>query len=123
VTFILGAIAWAIARKSWRTRYWPLASATHPALTGFDAQNVRCDRTTRRRRSTGTSRRGPGPPSANRSGQRAQGGLVPSARNDDPEFLRMLDRLISGTSDSGELSGILTILFHEPTGGTATDQA
>src|ERR1700722_11056771 len=36
VTFVFGAIAWVIARKSSRTRRWPLTSADHPALAGYD---------------------------------------------------------------------------------------
>ncbi|HEX3514037.1 MAG TPA: hypothetical protein VHT26_08560 [Trebonia sp.] len=34
VTFIVGAIAWVIARKMWRAGYWPLRSAAHPAHRG-----------------------------------------------------------------------------------------
>lgn len=34
VTFIVGAIAWVIARKMWRAGYRPLLSAAHPSLTG-----------------------------------------------------------------------------------------
>jgi hypothetical protein len=36
------------------------------------------------------------------------GRTVPIGPDDDPEFLRMLDRLISGSSDSTELSAIPT---------------
>jgi hypothetical protein len=36
----------------------------------------------------------------------------PIGPDDDPEFLRMLDRLIGGTSDSGKLSIVLTVLLH-----------
>jgi hypothetical protein len=34
VTFIVGAIAWVIARKMWRAGFWPARSAAHPSLTG-----------------------------------------------------------------------------------------
>ena len=99
VTFILGAIAWVIARKSWRARYRPATPAAHPALAGFDADNVRWD---------------PRYPATPVDGQLAAAplpGTGPIGPDDDPEFLRMLDRLISGTSDSGELSTILTDLL------------
>ena len=36
VTFIFGAVAWVIARRSSRTRRWPLRSADHPALAGYN---------------------------------------------------------------------------------------
>jgi len=40
VTFILGAIAWYIARKLWRIRYWP-ASPAGPADAGSGAAPAR----------------------------------------------------------------------------------
>lgn len=75
LTFILGAIAWYITRKLWRIRYWP-ASPAGPAdaLARHPAS-----------RSRNTPRR-----------------TAPIGPDDDPEFLRMLDRLISGSSDSTE---------------------
>src|ERR1700728_853231 len=32
VTFIVGAIAWVIARMMWRAGYWPRTSAGHPGF-------------------------------------------------------------------------------------------
>jgi hypothetical protein len=82
VTFILGAIAWVISRKLWRIRYWP-------APDGYGAAEA------------------PARHPASRS-RNVPGRTVPIGPDDDPEFLRMLDRLISGSSDSTELSAILT---------------
>jgi hypothetical protein len=42
VLFLAGCwLAWVLARKARRTRYWPLTSGAHPALTDYDAVNVR----------------------------------------------------------------------------------
>jgi len=102
VTFILGAIAWFIARKLWRIRYWPAVPAG-PAGAGSDAA---------------PARRYPDHPAAAPDGHGAAEALArhPASRSrnaprrtapigpdDDPEFLRMLDRLISGSSDPTEL--------------------
>jgi hypothetical protein len=78
VTFILGAIAWVIARKWWRTRHRPLRPAAAEALARHPASQSR----------------------------NMPGRAAPIGPDDDPEFLLMLDRLISGTSDSSELSTI-----------------
>ncbi len=103
VTFILGAIAWFIARKLWRIRYWPTVPAG-PADAGSDAAHAR---------------QFPDHPATAPNGYRAAEALArhPASRSrnaprrtapigpdDDPEFLRMLDRLISGSSDPTELS-------------------
>jgi hypothetical protein len=82
VTFVLGAIAWVISRKLWRIRYWP-------APDGYGAAE--------------TLARHPASQSRNVPGR-----IVPIGPDDDPEFLRMLDRLISGSPDSTELSAIPT---------------
>jgi hypothetical protein len=102
VTFILGAIAWFITRKLWRIRYWP-ASPAGPADAKSDAAPARQD---------------PDHPPTAPSGYRAAealarhpasrsrhvpGRTAPIGPDDDPEFLRMLDRLISGSSDPSEL--------------------
>jgi hypothetical protein len=99
VTFILGAIAWGIARKSWRARHRRATPAARPGLTGFDAHNVEWN---------------PRYPATPVDGQLTAEALArtgPIGPDDDPEFLQMLGRLISGTSDSGELSTILTDLL------------
>ena len=40
VTFIVGAIAWLIARRTWRARHWPLGRPRTRSITGFDDANV-----------------------------------------------------------------------------------
>lgn len=75
VTFILGAIAWVIARQRWRAQCRVRASAAHAEALARHPAN--------RSSSTPTGRGAIGP-------------------DDDPEFLLMLDRLIRGASDSGE---------------------
>jgi hypothetical protein len=104
LTFILGTVAWVIARLWWRARRRPHPSAVRPEPVGFDVPNVRWD---------------PPPaavadefppaealirhPASGPSGR--TGRTCPIGPDDDPEFLRMLDRLISGSPDSGELPG------------------
>jgi hypothetical protein len=111
-TFILGSTAWVIVRWSRRTRRRRAAAAGH-AITGFDPRHVR--------RHPDHPATTPGGLSAaealarhpaSRPGNRTGPG-VPIGPDDDPEFLRMLDRLISGTSDQGELSPVLTVSLHE----------
>lgn len=74
VTFILGAVAWVVARRlnrPRRARYLLLAAdaiARHPASRGKLSR------------------------------------VSPLGPDDDQEFMQMLDRLISGSSDSSELS-------------------
>jgi hypothetical protein len=102
VTFIPGAIAWFITRKLWRIRYWPTSPAG-PANAESDAA---------------PARQYPDHPATAPSGYRAAEALArhpasqsrngpertaPIGPDDDPEFLRMLDRLISGSSDPTEL--------------------
>ena len=77
VTFILGAITWVIARQRWRAHGRRASAAHAEALARHPA-----------------TRSGGGPARRNAIGP-----------DDDPEFLRLLDRLISGASDSGELAG------------------
>jgi hypothetical protein len=81
VTFILGAIAWIIARKLRRARRGHQAATNAGPLA--------------------TAAGGGHPAALPRDRPRP---AVPIGPDDDPEFLRMLDRLISGTSDPGELS-------------------
>jgi hypothetical protein len=80
VTFFLGALAWMITRKLWRPRFRPLAPAEEYLAAEALARHP-----------------------ASRSGGH-RGPAVPVGPDDDPEFLRMLDRLISGGFDSSELS-------------------
>ena len=121
LTFILGAIAWVIARKWWRTRHRPLKPAARAGLTSYDVLSAPEDPD----RPTSTDRltvaealaRHPASRSRNMAGRAA-----PIGPDDDPEFLRMLDRFISGTSDSSELSRILTVLLHGANWQYATNQ-
>jgi hypothetical protein len=78
VTFILGAVAWVIARyRSRSTR----------AVDSFLASEARARHPASRSRLADPSFR-----------------ALPVGPDDDPEFLLSLDRFISGPSDSGELS-------------------
>lgn len=78
VTFILGAVAWVIARyRSRSTR----------AVDSFLAAEARARHPASRSRLADPSFR-----------------ALPVGPDDDPEFLLSLDRFISGPSDSGELS-------------------
>jgi hypothetical protein len=102
ILFVAGcwlAFVWTIARRSRRIRHWSLTAADHPGLAGYDAQNVNWYP---RRQATAAeaslSREAPARHPANRA-RNAPGRSVPIGPDDDPEFLRMLDRLISGTSD------------------------
>jgi hypothetical protein len=100
LTFILGAIAWVVARKSWRDRYRPPAPATHPARPGHDAWNVRVypyhppyphARATDSFLAADALARHPASQSGNVP-ERA----VPIGPDDDPEFIRMLAKRIRG---------------------------
>jgi hypothetical protein len=81
VTFTAGAAAWAVTRSARRARAWSRAQAGRQAMTAASAALAR--------HPASQSRRQPQRP-------------VPIGPDDDPEFLRMLDRLISGSSDPGE---------------------
>jgi hypothetical protein len=95
VTFVLGAAAWFIARKLWRVRHWPPA----PATADQDAPYARWYPATMDDAFLAAEAlaRHPATRSKNIPEQ-----AVPIGPDDDPEFLRMLDRLISGSPDSGE---------------------
>jgi hypothetical protein len=102
VTFIPGAIAWFITRKLWRIRYWPTSPAG-PANAGSDAAPARQypdhpATASRGYRAAEALARHPASQSRNVPERTA-----PIGPDDDPEFLRMLDRLISGSSDPTEL--------------------
>lgn len=112
VTFIVGAIAWLVARRSWRARSWAESQGTRTASpTSSDtdptwfADWMAFDGT------DGTGTDGAGATDAavarhpaGRSKKAApEGWIAPKGPDDDVEFLRLLDRRIHGTSsDSGE---------------------
>lgn len=99
-TFVVGAIAWLIARRSWRTRSsvttaqaarGPLASPANADFT-WDSPWSAADAAVARH------------PAARSRRLARHREHVPQGPDDDPEFLRQLDRRIRGTSaDSGEL--------------------
>ena len=116
-TFIVGAIAWLIARRSWRARSWAASQGTRPASpTSSDtdpawfANWMAFDGTDRAETDrAGTDRAGATDAAvarhpAGRSKKAAQEGwIAPKGPDDDVEFMRLLDRRIHGTSpDSGE---------------------
>lgn len=80
VTFTAGAAAWAVTRSARRARAWSRTQAARQAMSASAALE---------RHPASQSRRQPRQP-------------IPIGPDDDPEFLRMLDRLISGSSDPGE---------------------
>ena len=111
-TFIVGAIAWLIARRSWRARSWgasqgtrtasPASGDTDPAwFANWMAFDGTDDAGTDDAGATDAAvARHP----AGRFKKAAQEGwIAPKGPDDDVEFLRLLDRRIHGTSsDSGE---------------------
>ena len=116
-TFIVGAIAWLIARRSWPARSWAASQGTRPASpTSSDTDpawfaNWMAFDGTDGTGTDGTGADGAGATDAavarhpaGRSKKAAQEGwIAPKGPDDDVEFLRLLDRRIHGTSpDSGE---------------------
>ena len=115
-TFILGAIAWLIARRSWRAKSWAASQGTRtaspattdtdpawfvnwPAFDGTDGAGTDGIGTDGAAATDAAVARHP----AGRSKKAAQEGwTAPKGPDDDVEFLRLLDRRIHGTSDSGE---------------------
>ena len=97
-TFIVGAIAWLITRRTRRTRSLVIPQARRGRRRGRAA----ADRTWPAWTAAEAAARHP----AGRSRQAPPGnGKLPTGPDDDPEFLRQLDRRIRGTStDPGELS-------------------
>ena len=98
-TFIVGAAAWLIARRTWRNRYWVSAPAGREARAGRGAGDFTWHPASAA--DTAAARH-----PASRSRQAPPGhGALPKGPDDDPEFMRQLDRRIRGTStDPGELS-------------------
>jgi hypothetical protein len=88
-TFIVGALAWLIARRSRRSRSWVTASAGtwQPPWAVADAAVARHPAARAKR--------------PFRDRQR-----VPQGPDDDPEFLRQLDRRIRGASADPELRAV-----------------
>jgi len=88
-TFVVGAFAWLIARRSWRTKSWVTAKAGPGAVAGADFSWYSTWTTA----DTAIARH-----PAGRSLQ------IPKGPDDDEDFLRQLDDRIRGTSaDPGEL--------------------
>ena len=92
VTFIVGAIAWLIARKMWRAGYWPLRPGAYPSITGFYYQQTAAEslRGTPRDAAEALARH-----PATRSKNTPERAL-PIGPDDDPEFLRELTERIRG---------------------------
>jgi hypothetical protein len=91
VTFIVGALAWLIARRSRRSKSWLTTSASHTWHSPWDAADTVVARHPAARAKQ---------PSRDRQ-------HIPQGPDDDLEFLRQLDRRIRGTSaDPGELRAV-----------------
>jgi hypothetical protein len=97
VTFIAGAIAWLVTRKSRRARRWPPRWVGHLVLDDYDNTYVRWypQRPTRADASRADAALARHPASQSRKSGRP-GGTVPLGPDDDPEFLRLLAERIRG---------------------------
>jgi hypothetical protein len=90
VTFIVGATAWVIARRAWRSRYWPPAAIGYVAADGTIAWHPYGSAQSAYRAAVA---RHP----ATRSGTASRpGGNMPKGPDDDPEFLAELAQRIHG---------------------------
>ncbi len=100
VTFILGAIAWVIARTSWRDRYWPAVPSGYLAWSDQYAPNVRWypHHPPYRRAGADDSLLAAEALARHPASQarRASGRPIPIGPDDDPEFLRLLAERIRG---------------------------
>jgi hypothetical protein len=86
-TFVVGALAWLIARRSRRSRSWVAANAGFTWYSPWAAADAAVARHPAARAKQ---------PSPHRP-------HIPQGPDDDPDFLRQLDRRIRGTSaDPGE---------------------
>jgi hypothetical protein len=99
VTFTAGAIAWYVTRTRRRLRCWPRTLASHVSMGGYyydaglhQGRPMTAAEAALARHPASQARRAEGPVRP-----------VPIGPDDDPEFLRMLDRLIGGSSDASEL--------------------
>jgi hypothetical protein len=89
---LAGAIAWLIARKTWRAGYWPPRPAARSSITGFYYQKTAAE--TLRGAPVDAAEalaRHPATRSKN-TPERA----LPIGPDDDPEFLRELTERIRG---------------------------
>ena len=96
-TFIVGAIAWLIARRSRATKSWasqpgrPVMAGPTDADFGWQTRWTAADDAIARH------------PAGRSRNAGANGWTMPKGPDDDPEFLRLLDHRIKGTSaDTGE---------------------
>ena len=89
--FIVGALAWLIARRSRRSKSWVTGSADYTWYSPWTTADAAVARHPAAR--------------ANQPSRDRQ--LAAAGPDDDPEFLRQLDRRIRGTSaDPGELRAV-----------------
>jgi hypothetical protein len=95
-TFIIGAIAWLIARRAWRASPWTSSQALLTLASHGDEDFTWYERWTA---ADDAIARHPAGRSRNTAGD---GCTVPKGPDDDPEFLRQLGHHIRGTS--GELT-------------------
>ena len=95
VTFIGGAIAWLIVRQPVRSSSAPLRPMPRWNPDGLDGLGDDYFQTARW---TGAVARHP----AGRARVAGTGRAAPKGPDDDPEFLRALDRAIHGNSQAGE---------------------
>jgi hypothetical protein len=87
LTSIAGAIAWLVARRSWRAQRWPTAPAVNLMIVDRDGADILWY---------------PQPPAepdrSRHPASRARAGRTrPRGPDDDPEFLRQLAERINGT--------------------------
>ena len=117
VTFILGAIAWVIARKWWRTRHRPLRPAARAGLTGYDVLNVPedPDRPTSADRLTVAEALARHPASRSRN---MPGQALPSARTTTPSSCGCSTALSAGRPTPASYPESLPFSYTEPTGNT-----
>jgi hypothetical protein len=94
LTFIGGAAAWLIVREP--ARRPPAAAQTHPA--DLDDGRFRTERWTAADDAVARHPAG----RARAAGRTGTGRAVPKGPDDDPGFLRALDRAIRGNSQAGE---------------------
>jgi len=92
-TFIVGTIAWVIARRHSPARRWPPTAASHLTLASLGDANV-SRYPGRDRPAASAADAAPSRHPARRS--RMAGRQAPIGPDDDPEFLRQLARRIHG---------------------------
>jgi ABC-type nickel/cobalt efflux system permease component RcnA len=97
MTFIVGAIAWLIVRRSWRSRSWQADHDAFVTLASHGDGDVAWD--THWTAADDAVARHP----AGRSRKAGADGPALKGPDDDADFLRLLDHRIRGTSaDAGE---------------------